>query len=68
MTDNLNDIDKAREKRRDRSGWTLDEIKKQAKSEIKTFQEMSKDEPPDLISGDMGKIIRGEDDIEDRNE
>lgn len=62
MADDRNDIDKARRKRRDRSGWTMDEIKKNAEKELKKFQEISEDEPSDLRSGDMDKIIRGEDD------
>lgn len=68
MTDNRNDIDKARRKKRDKSGWTLEEIKKNAENELKKFQEISKDEPSDLCSGDMDKIIRGEDDDEDDKE
>jgi len=66
MTDDRNDIDKARRKKRDKSGWTTEEIKKNAKKELKTFQEISKDEPSDLRSGDMDKIIRGEDDENDK--
>lgn len=68
MAGNRNDIDKARRKRRDRSGWTLEEIKKNAEKELKKFQEISEDEPADLSSGDMDKIIRGEDDNEDDKE
>ena len=60
MAEDSNDIDKARRKRRDRSGWTLEEIKKNAEKELKKFQEISKDEPSDLRSGDMDKIISGE--------
>ncbi len=65
MTDDLNDIDKARRKKRERSGWTLEEIKKNAERELKKFKELSKDEPSDLTSGDMDKIIHGEDDDKD---
>lgn len=61
MADDFNDIDKARRKKRDKSGWTTEEIKRNAEKELKTFQEISKDEPSDLISGDMDKVIRGED-------
>jgi hypothetical protein len=65
MTEDRNDIEKARRKKRDRSGWTLEEIRKNAEKELKTFQEIAKDEPSDLRSGDMDKIIRGEDDDEE---
>jgi hypothetical protein len=62
MANNPNDIDLARSKRRDRTGWTLEEIKENAEKELKDFKKISKDEPSDLYSGDMDKIIRGEDD------
>jgi hypothetical protein len=62
MAINPNDIDLARSKRRDRTGWTLEEIKENAEKELKHFKKISKDEPSDLCSGDMDKIIRGEDD------
>ena len=68
MTEDRNDIEKARRKKRGRSGWTLEEIKKNAEEELKNFQEISKDEPSDLRSVDMEKIIRGEDDDEDDKE
>jgi len=68
MLGDQNDIDKARRKKRDRSGWTLEEIKKNAEKELKNFKEISKNEPSDLSSGDMDKIIRGEDDDEDNKE
>lgn len=61
MTQGCNDIDKARRKRRGRSGWTLEEIKNNAEKELKQYKEIAKDEPSDLSSGDMDKIIRGED-------
>lgn len=66
MAENRNDVEEARRKKRDRSGWTLEEIKKNAEKELKKFKEISKDEPSDVRSGDMDKIIRGEDDEEDK--
>lgn len=65
MAEDRNDIEKAQRKKRDRSGWTLEEIKKNAEKELKQFHEIAKDEPSDLRSGDMDKIIRGEDDDKD---
>lgn len=56
-----NDLDKARRKRRDRDGWTLEEIKKKAEDELKRYKEVVENEPSGLVSGDMDKIIRGED-------
>ncbi len=66
MADDSNEIDKARRKKRDLSGWTIEEIRRNAKKELRTLQEISKDEPSDLISGDMDKITRGEDDESDK--
>lgn len=65
---NRNDIDKARRKKRDRSGWALEEIKKNAEKELEKFKGISKDEPSDLRSGDMNQIILGEDDDESDKE
>lgn len=68
MSDDKNDssdIERARRKRRSRSGWTLEEIKKNAERELKKFQDIAKGEPPELSSGDMDKIIRGEEDEDD---
>lgn len=66
MADDCTEIDKARRKKRDRSGWTIEDIKRNAKKEMEIFQEISKDEPSDLMSGDMDKIIHGEDDENDK--
>lgn len=66
MCDNPSDIDKARRKKRDRSGWTLEEVKKNAEEELKKYKKIADDEPSDLASGDMDKIIRGEDDEDNK--
>jgi hypothetical protein len=62
MCENISDIHKARRKKRDKTGWTMEEIKENAKKELEEFKDISEDEPDDLVSGDMDKIIRGEDD------
>jgi hypothetical protein len=62
MCENISDINKARRKKRDKTGWTMEEIKENAKKELEEFKDISEDEPDDLVSGDMDKIIRGEDD------
>jgi hypothetical protein len=62
MQKKISNINSARRKKRDKKGWSMDEIKKQAKKELEEFKGLSKEEPDDLVSGDMDKIIRGEDD------
>jgi hypothetical protein len=62
MQKKISNINSARRKKRDKKGWSMDEIKKQAKKELEEFKGVSKEEPDDLVSGDMDKIIRGEDD------
>lgn len=62
MCNNPSDINEARKKKRDRTGWTLKEIKKKAEEELREYKENTDSEPSDLASGDMDKIIRGEDD------
>ncbi len=62
----VSDINKARQKKREKSGWTMEEIKKNAEKELEEFKKISKNEPADLVSGDMDKIIRGEDDDEQK--
>ena len=61
MSKNISDIKKARRKKRDKTGWTMGEIKENAKKELEKFKNTSEEEPDDLASGDMDKIIRGED-------
>lgn len=68
MTGHSNEIDSAQMKRRHRTGWTLEEIKRNAEKELKEFRKIDQDEPSDLASGDMDKIIRGEDDEHDDKE
>ena len=65
MPKNISDINKARRKKRDKTGWTTEEIKENAKKELEEFKDVSEDEPDDLVSGDMDKIIRGEDEDDD---
>lgn len=63
MSKKVSDIKKARRKKRDKTGWTMEEIKENAKKELEKFKNTSasEEEPDDLVSGDMDKIIRGED-------
>jgi hypothetical protein len=64
MSNNISSIDEARSKKRDKTGWTMEEIKEKAKKELEEYNNVSEEEPDELISGDMEKIIRGEDDDE----
>lgn len=61
MSQNISDIKKARRKKRDKTGWTIEEIKENAKKELDECKDISNEEPDDLVSGDMDKIINGED-------
>lgn len=61
MSKDISDIKKARRKKRNKTGWTMEEIKENAKKELDEFKDISKEEPDDLASGDMDKIISGDD-------
>lgn len=66
MSKKIADINKARaKKKRKKSGSTMEEIKRNAEKEFEIYKKVSEDEPDDLVSGDMNKIIRGEDDDDD---
>lgn len=56
---NLND---ARRKKRAKTGMTMKEIIDSELKRAEKHKHLSKDEPPHLYSGDMDKVIRGEDD------
>jgi len=59
---NIIDLNQSRKKKRDKTGWTIEEITKKAKDEAAEFRSNSAAEPKDLVSGDMDEIIKGEDD------
>ena len=65
MSEKIPNISDARRKKRDKSGWTKKEIKERAKKELQELRKHSKDEPVDIVSGDMDKLIRGEEDDDD---
>lgn len=61
MSKKIADINNARQKKKPkRSACTMAEIKKHAEKELEAFRKISKEEPSNLVSGDMHKIIRGE--------
>ena len=62
MPHKITDINKVKQEKRKKSGWTMEEIKKNAEKELEEFNKISKDEPDNLVSGDMDKIIRGDKD------
>ncbi|HEX7638345.1 MAG TPA: hypothetical protein VF457_08110 [Burkholderiaceae bacterium] len=63
------DLQAARRQRRDKTGWSIDEIRRSAARRAIENREHGKDEPPNLASGgDMNKIIRGEDDRDEADE
>lgn len=58
----MNDIEKARRKKRDSSGWTLEEIKKRALAERQAYEKLAQSEPDALASGKrMDKILEDDD-------
>ena len=67
MASKTSDLNKARQNKRQKTGWTSDEIKKNAENELEKFKKLSDNEPDDLVSGDMNKIIKGEDDDKQEN-
>ena len=62
MSKKIADIAKARAKRRLKKGWTMEEIMQAAKRDAEIYKKLAQYEPDDLVSGDMDKILRGEDD------
>ena len=61
MSEKITDLQKVKQEKRDKSGWTLEEIKENAKRELKKFKKLAENEPKDLASGDMKKAIDDED-------
>ena len=62
MSKKIADIAKARAKRRLKKGWTMEEIIQAAKRDAEIYRKLAKYEPRDLVSGDMNRFMRGEDD------
>jgi hypothetical protein len=66
MTNEINDIEKARRKKRDKSGWSIEEIKKIAQQERAAHKKLCEQEPDALVSGkDMDKILEEDDNEKD---
>jgi hypothetical protein len=63
------DIQVARRQKRDKTGWTIDEIRQSAARHAAENRRHGQHEPPNLASGgDMNKILRGEDDHDEADE
>ena len=63
MTDKIDDIQEARQKKAEKKTWTLEEIKKRAEEERAAYKKLTEKEPGDLVSGgDMEKILEEIDD------
>lgn len=59
----MNEIDNARKKRRQKTGWTIEEIKEKARQEREAFKKLNECEPDALASGKgMEKIAEEADD------
>ena len=64
MSQNTDDITKAKQAKRQKTGWTMEEIKEQAAKDFKKFKEVSKNnpEPEGFASGDMKKVLEEDED------
>lgn len=51
MPKKVTDLKKARQEKREKSGWSLEEIKKRAAEERAAYRRLAKDEPDALASG-----------------
>jgi len=65
MTKKISQLDDARRKKREKTGLTKKEVKERGKRFLEKYKHLDKEEPANLVSGDMDKIIRGEDDGDD---
>lgn len=63
MSKKVSDLTKAREEKREKTGWSLEEIKKKATEDFKKYRKISQDneEPEGFHSGDMKKFIEEQD-------
>ena len=69
MTEKITDLQKARRKKRDKAGWSIEEIKKRAEEERANYKKLTKEEPDALASGgDMTKIMEEEEEEEEEED
>jgi len=65
MTKKISQLDDARRKKREKTGLTKKEVKERGKKFLDKYKHLDKEEPANLVSGDMDKIIRREQDDDD---
>jgi hypothetical protein len=65
ITKKISHLDDVRRKKREKTGLTKKEVKERGKKFLENNKHLDKKEPANLVSGDMDKIIRGEDDGDD---
>jgi hypothetical protein len=60
MAKKISDISDARKSKRRSNGWSMDEIKAQARKDLDNYRRTAKGnpEPEGLCSGDMEKLIK----------
>jgi hypothetical protein len=60
----VDDITKAKQAKRQKTGWSMEEIKKQAAKDFKKYKEISKEnpEPEGFVSGDMKNFLEENED------
>jgi hypothetical protein len=59
------DLQAARRRKREKTGWTIEEIRQSAAKRLEETRRLGQFEPPNLASGgDMGKILEDDDDDE----
>jgi hypothetical protein len=65
----VTDLQAARRAKREKSGWTREELRQQAKRDAEEYRRLGTDEPANLASGvDMKKIISGAADHDEADE
>lgn len=63
MSEKVIDLQKTRQDKRQKTGWTTAEIKKRAAQDRAAYKELTENEPDALASGgDMSKILEESDD------
>jgi hypothetical protein len=65
MTKKISQIDDARRKKREKYGLKKKDVKERGDKFLEKYKHLDKEEPANLVSGDMDKIIRGEDNGDD---
>jgi len=64
MSKKISNLNEARRKKRAKTGQTMREMIELELNRAERYKHVSKDEPTNLVSGDMDKFLRGEDDDE----